>query len=172
MPAYGRSTSNYAKTFCGQAERGPFDDLFLLKLAVRRVRTLMVLCWISEDRPIAQTLHGSIQSSGLLLFPSYSYGHGNSQPWWGNTELLNINKRNNSQNTPLTGNSHVPAIRRRSASSLGFGGSTSSNGHLGPGSSVETLLPRVTGVLSFLNHQDLFTSSADAVIIPLHRLLS
>ena len=50
VPAYGRSTSNYAKTFCGQAERGPFDDLFLLKLAVRRVRTLMVLCWISEDR--------------------------------------------------------------------------------------------------------------------------
>ena len=76
---------------------------------------------------------------------------------------LKINKFNNSQDPPLTGDSH---------SSLGFGGGAPSNEHLGPESSEETLSPRVTGVLPFLNHRGLFTSSADAVIITLRPLLS
>ena len=51
----------------------------------------------SGPPPVAQTLYGA----RALLFPSgYSSNesHGNSRPWWGNIEPLNINKRNRSQN--------------------------------------------------------------------------
>ena len=53
--------------------------------------------------PVAQTLYVATPSRGSLSYPSgYSSNdsHGNSRPWWGNTEPLNINKRNRSQNPP------------------------------------------------------------------------
>lgn len=90
--------------------------------------------------PATQARHGSTNSRDP---PSRLDWHSSSRPW-GNTEPLNINQRDSSQQPPLTGNSHVvTAVGSRSVSSLGFGGSSSStNGHLGSGSSGEALLPR------------------------------
>ena len=150
LAAYGRSTSrNYPKTFGRQVERVPFDDLLSTEGSrsgsAESANANGALMNFGGQPPAAQTLYGGIHSRGPLLSPSYSSNdsRGVSRPWWGSTEPLTINKHNSSQNTPLTGDSHVSAIGRRSASSLGFGGSASSNGHrLGPGSSGETLLPR------------------------------
>lgn len=148
LAGHGRSmSSNYPKTSGSQGERGLSDDLLLIKGgrsgSAESPDANGGLLAFRGQPPVAQTLHGSIHSRGPLLSPSYSNdSHGDSRPWWGHTEPLNINKRNSSQNPPLTGDSHVSAIGRRSASSLGFGGSSSSHGHLGPGSSGETLLPR------------------------------
>ena len=144
LAQYGRS--NYPKTSGGQGVRGLSDDLLSIKgggrsgsaESVDANGTLLAF----GGRP--QALHGSTHSRGPLLSPSHSSddSHGNSRPWWGHTEPLNINKRNSPQKLPPTVDSHVSAIGRRSASSLGFGGSSSSHGHRGPGSSGETLLPR------------------------------
>ena len=95
----------------------------------------MVFYWISDARDQSLRLFMARHSRGLLLFPSYSSSESHGLVG------KHINKCNSSQNPPLTGDSHVSAIGRRSASSLEFGGSTSSNGHLGPRSSRETLLP-------------------------------
>jgi hypothetical protein len=152
LAAYGRSTSpNYPKTSGSQGERGPFDDHLSNEGggsgSAESADANGALLDFGSQPPVAQTLHGSTHSSrGPLLIPNYSSNdsHGNSRPWWWeNTEPLNINKRNSFPKQPLTVDSHVSAIGRRSASSLGLGGSSSSNnGHLGPGSSGETLLPR------------------------------
>ena len=155
LAAYGGSTSpNYPKPSGSQDERGPFDDPLPIEGgrsgggAESAADANGALVDFGSQPPVTQTLHGSSTHSRVpLLSPSHSSNdsHGNSRPWWGNTtEPLNIHKRNNSQKSPLTVDSHVSAIGRRSVSSLGFGGSTSSNGHLGPGSSGETLLPRGT----------------------------
>ena len=149
LAAYGRSTSsNYPKPSGSQGERRPFDDLLSINVSrsgsAKSVDANGALVDFGSRPPVAQTLYGSSHPRGPLLFPSYSSNdsHGSSRPWWGNTEPLNINKRNSPQKPSFTADSHVSAIGRRSASSLGFGGSSSSHGHLGPGSSGEALLPR------------------------------
>jgi hypothetical protein len=144
LAQYGRS--NYPKTSGSQGVRGLSDDLLSIKGGGRSGSAESadangaLLAFGGQP----QALHGSTHSRGPLLFPSHSSNdsHGNSRPWWGHTEPLNINKHNSPQRLPPTVDSHVSAIGRRSASSLGFGGSSSSHGHRGPGSSGETLLPR------------------------------
>lgn len=55
--------------------------------------------------PVAQTFHRSKNPKD----PSnYSSDH-TSRPWWHNTEPLNVNKRSNSQQPPLSVDSHVSA---------------------------------------------------------------
>ena len=148
LASYGRSTSSpkYPKTYGSQGERGPFDDP--LSNSGGRSGSADAngaLLDFGSQPPVAQTLHGSTHSSGPISLSSYSSNdsHGSSRPWWWekSTEPLNVHKRNSSQNLSPTVDSHVSAIGRRSISSLGLGGSSSSNGHLGPGSSGETLLP-------------------------------
>jgi hypothetical protein len=99
----------------------------------------------------------STNSEGPLLSSSRSSNHSHDS-LRGNTEPLNIKKPNSSQQLPLAVDSHVTAIRSRSASSLGFGGSSSSNAHLGPGSSGEALLARVD------------TRTSISELRPIHRL--
>lgn len=98
---------------------------------------------VFRGQPLVLPLvQGSTNSEGPLLSPSRSSNHSHDS-LRGNTEPLNIKKHNSSQQLPLAVDSPVTAIRSRSASSLGFGGSSSSNAHLGPGSSGEALLARV-----------------------------
>jgi hypothetical protein len=136
---YGHSTSpNYPKTSGNQGEnrlfeggstdtRGPWPTFGSQPLVF----------------PATQSRHGSTNPRDPSLFLNRLDSHSSSRPWWGNTEPLNINKRDSSQQLPLTVDSHVTAIGSRSVSSLEFGGSSSStNGHLGPGSSGDALLPR------------------------------
>lgn len=86
------------------------------------------------------SLPRSPNSKDGLLFASHSSNdsQGNSQPWWGNTEPLNTNSP---RQLPPSVDSHVTVVASESTSTLGFGGS-SSNGHRGPGSSGEALLPK------------------------------
>ena len=150
LAAYRRRTPpKYTSGIQGQ--RGPFDDP--LSNGVGRSGSAESAgangapVNFRGQPPVRQTLHGSTQSRGPLLFPSHTSidSLGNSRTLWGPIEPLNITKHNSTlkPSSPAV-DSHVSAIGRRSASSLGFGGSTSSNGHLAPGSSGETLIPRAT----------------------------
>lgn len=88
-----------------------------------------------------QTRVGSTHSRNPSVFPNPYNGHGDSYPWRGNTEPLVVIKRNSSQQPP-TVDTYVSPVRNLSASSLGFGGGSSSHEHhYGPGSSGEALLP-------------------------------
>jgi len=150
MAAYRRPTPpRFLKTSGGLGQRGPFDDPLTFNGSrsgsAESAGANGALVNFGGQPPLAQTLHGSAPSRGPILFPSYSLNdsHGNSRLLSGPTEPLNINKHiSTPKKLSPTVDSHVSAIGRRSASSLGYGGSTSSNGHLGPGSSGETLLPR------------------------------
>ena len=131
LAAPGRSlSSNYPKASGSQGERRPFDDLHSViggrNGSAESANANGASLAFRSQPPVAQTPYGSTHSRGPpLLFPSHSSNdssHGSSRPWWG-PEPLNINKRNNSQKTPLTVDSHVSAIGRRSDSSLGVGGS-------------------------------------------------
>ena len=147
---YGRPTlPKYPEPSSSRSERGPFDDLPIgggRSGSAENAAANGALAEFGVRPPVTQTLlNGSTPSRGPLSFSSHSsYDNhgGDSRPWWGPTEPLNINKRINSQKPSLTVDSHVSAIGKRSASSLGLGGSSSSHGHLGFGSSGETLLPR------------------------------
>lgn len=149
LAAYRRPTPpDYTKTSGSQGQRRPFDDP--LPIGVGRSASAEsavangAMVEFGSKPPVPQTLRGSTQSRGPLSLPShYSHdSHGNSRPVWGPTEPLIINKLNSPRKLSPTVDSHVSAIGRRSASSLGFGGSSSSNGHRGPRSSGETLIPR------------------------------
>ena len=150
LAAYRRPTPpKYTKTSSSQGPRGPFDDPLPINGgrsgSAESARHNGALLDFGGQPSVPQTLsHGSTQSRGPLLFHSYSSNdsHGNPKPLWSPTEPLNINKHKSSQKLSPTVDSHVSTIGKRSASSLGFGGSMSSNGHFGPGSSGETLLPR------------------------------
>ena len=146
--AYRRPTPpKYTKTSSGQVPRGPFDDPLPTNSgrsgSAESARANGALVNFGGQPPVPQTLsYGSIQPRSPLPNYSSNDNHGNSRPLWGPTEPLNINKHKSSQKLSPTVDSHMSVTGRRSASSLGFGGSMSSNGHLGPGSSGEALLPR------------------------------
>ena len=148
LPSYGRPTPpNYSMPLGSQSRRGPFDDLPTVNGgrsgSAGSAGANGALVDFRSQPPIPQTLQVSTPSRGPLLTPSYSSNDspGYPRPLWAPTEPLNINKLNSSQKSPPIVDSQVSAIGRRSPSSLGHGDSTSSNGHVGPGSSGETLLP-------------------------------
>jgi len=148
LPSYGRPTPpNYSMPLGSQGRRDPFDDLPTINGgrsgSAESAGGNGPLVDFRAQPPIPTTLHGSTHSRGPFISPSYSNdSYGYPRPLWAPTEPLNINKLNSSQKLSPTVDSHVSANGRRSASSLGHGDSTSSNGHHGPGSSGETLLPR------------------------------
>ena len=151
LAAYGRSRfPNYPKTSFGQGG-GFFDGRPSIKgggsgsaeSAEVHGTWPMKPAFAGQPpmSPVAQTLHRPTNSMDPLMVPNYSFNDGNSQPWWGNTEPLSINKRSISQQLPDTVDSDISVIGSRSASSLGLSSRGSpSNGHHGPRSSGEELL--------------------------------
>jgi len=86
----------------GSAESADANDASLMKIAFGGQPLLP---------PVSQTLHGPKNFKGPSKYPSHfsDHGHDTSRPLWGNTEPLNINKRNTSKQRPLSADSHISA---------------------------------------------------------------
>ena len=100
----------------------------------------------SGPPPVAQTLYGATPSRGPLLFPSghsSNDSYGNSRP---GGEILSLSTSISAIDLKSTGDSHVSAFGRRSASLWGF--TLSHRHHLGPGLSILPGGKRNTSILN------------------------